>query len=753
MPRTADIKPRPTGKVRTVPLWDFVEQAYLDYSMYVILDRALPSVCDGLKPVQRRIVYAMLELGLNAQAKPKKSARTIGDVIGKYHPHGDTACYEAMVLMAQSFNYRYPLVDGQGNWGSVDDPKSFAAMRYTEARLTAYTKTLVDELGQGTVEWRHNFDGTLDEPEILPARLPNLLLNGTSGIAVGMSTDIPPHNLEEVTAACIQLLDKKRTSLEEIMQHIQGPDFPGGGEIVSSREDILNAYQTGKGMLRLRATYELEKKEIVITALPYQVSVTRVMEQIAAQVHAKKLPIIKDLRDESDEEKLVRLIIVPHGKRIDTEALMSHLFATTDLERNYRLNFNVIGIDGKPQVKPLRQLLNEWLGFRKQTTRRRLVWRLEQIVRSMEELEGFKIAYLNLDEVIQIIRESDEPKPTLMKRFKLSELQAQAILEIRLRQLAKLEQIKIEQKYQSLMEERKGIEKCLSSEARLKTLIKKELKADVKAYGDARRTALVEKPQARVIEQTRLVTAEPITIILSKMGWVKAVKSHEIEPRESNYRSGDEFLSYARGNNQEYVFFLDSSGRGYCLSAHSLSAAHRYGEPLSSRVTPPEGAHFIAVMTGKPDDRYLLASDHGYALQICLRDLSARGKNGKQILNLGKGQTALAAADIVATDSMAVAITSAAYLLAVPIEEIPILSKGRGNKLINIPKARLTAGEETLNFVACISPRQQLLLHVGRRRKRITFDDLSHYQGKRGQRGRKLPVGYRTVNYVEVGSL
>ena len=750
MSRIADTAAKPKQLIKQVPLGEFIERAYLDYSMYVVLDRALPAIGDGLKPVQRRIIYAMLELGLNAQAKPKKSARTIGDVIGKYHPHGDSACYEAMVLMAQPFTYRYPLVHGQGNWGSIDDPKSFAAMRYTEARLTPYAKVLTDELEQGTVDWRHNFDGTLNEPEVLPSRLPNVLLNGTSGIAVGMSTDIPPHNLSEVCAACLLLLNKKRTTTEELLEHIQAPDFPNGGEIVSSREEIIKAYQEGKGMLRLRATYTTKGKEIIITSLPYQVSVNRVMEQIANQVNAKKMPNIKDLRDESDEEHPVRLVIVPQGKQVDTEMLISHLLVATDLERNYRMNFNVIGIDGKPQVKPLRQMLQEWLEFRLQITKKRMTWRLNQIDNWLEELEGFKVVYLNLDKVIRVIRDSEKPKPVLMKQFKLSDRQAQAILDLRLRQLAKIEQLKIEQKHKQLTAEHKKISLCLKSEGRLKTLIKKELKADVTTYGDERRTAIVEKPQAKAIERIQLIAADPMTITLSTMGWVKASKGHELDAANLNYRSGDGFLSMVRSNNQAQVFFLDSSGRNYSLMVHALSPTHRYGEPLSSCLTPPDNARFVAVMAGKPEDKYLLASNHGYGLQIALKDLVAHSKNGKQILLLRAGQQAIASAAIESDDGLAIAITSGGHMLAIGLAEIPLLSKGKGNKLIGIPKKLLTEGEEFLGHIACLRPEQQLTIYVGKRSKKFSFDELLNYQGKRGTRGRKLPKGYRAVNVIGV---
>ncbi len=737
-----------------VPLIEFAERAYLDYSMYVVLDRALPALGDGLKPVQRRIVYAMSELGLAAGAKPKKSARTIGDVIGKYHPHGDAACYEAMVLMAQPFAYRYPLIDGQGNWGSIDNPKSFAAMRYTEARLSAYSKTLMDELAQGTTDWRANFDGTLEEPVRLPARLPNLLLNGASGIAVGMATDIPPHNLREVAAACTRLLDSPKASLSELLEDIRGPDFPGGGEIVSDQKDLHEIYGRGTGMIRIRATYAVEQGEIVITSLPYQVSAARVLEQIAAQVRDRKLPLVEDLRDESDQVHPVRLIVVPRGRRVDCESLMSHLFATTDLESNRRVNFNVIGNDGKPQVKTLKALLGEWLDFRRETVRRRLAWHLEKINRRLEELAGLLIVYLNLDEVIRIIRAEDDPKAKLMRRFRLSEVQVRAILEIRLRQLSKLEEVRIREEQAALSAREKDLETCLKSARRLKTLIKKELKADAEACGDERRTQLVVREQAREIKQEQLTPPEKLTIVLSKMGWVRAVRGHEVDATTLDYRTKDAFLSVARGDNRRDVTFLNGRGRCYSLPARSLPPSRRQGEPLSSYFSISEAVNFVSVITGDGDDLYLFAGSHGYALLARLGDTLARTRTGRQVLNLSEGEHAVAASP--AGDrgtGFVAAIGSAGNMLVVRLAEIPVLSKGRGNKLINIPKSRLDAGEESLAAVVCIQPGQTLTVRAGRRLKRIAFDNLMHYKGRRGQRGRKLPQGYRNVSRLEVEDL
>ncbi len=741
----------PAAPVSRVALVEFAERAYLDYSMYVVLDRALPALGDGLKPVQRRIVYAMSELGLDAGAKPKKSARTIGDVIGKYHPHGDAACYEAMVLMAQPFAYRYPLIDGQGNWGSIDNPKSFAAMRYTEARLSAYAKTLTSELDQGTTDWRANFDGTLEEPVHLPACLPNLLLNGAAGIAVGMATDIPPHNLNEITAACIRLLDSPRATLSELLKDVHGPDFPGGAELVSSEQELREIYERGTGMIRIRATYTVEQGEIIITSLPYQVSVLRVLEQIAAQVRDKKLPLVEDLRDESDQEHPVRLVVVPRSARVDRERLMSHLFATTDLEYNRRVNFNVIGNDGKPQVKTLRALLCEWLDFRKATVKRRLAWRLEKINRRLEELDGLMIVYLNLDEVIKIIRREDDPKAKLRRRFKLSEVQARAILELRLRQLSRLEELRIREEQQTLAAQKQEIERCLKSAQRLKTLIKKELKAAAAACGDERRTQLVVRAQAEELKHEQLAPVEKLSIVLSKMGWVRVVRGHDVDAAALEYRTKDAFLAVARGDNRRDAVFLDSRGRCYSLPARSLPTPRGQGEPLSSYFSLPEAANFAAVTTGDDDDLQLFVNSRGYALLGRLGDAIAHKRAGKQLLSVPADARAIAASPAGNPQTgLAAAVGSGGYLLAVALAELPVLSKGRGNKLINIPKSRLDSGEESLTAAVCVQPGQTLIVHAGRRHKRIMFADLEHYRGRRGQRGRKLPQGWRNVTRLEV---
>ena len=737
--------------VERLPLRTFTEKAYLDYSMYVILDRALPHIGDGLKPVQRRIVYAMSELGLSARAKFKKSARTVGDVLGKFHPHGDTACYEAMVHMAQSFSYRYPLVDGQGNWGSPDDPKSFAAMRYTEARLAAYAEVLLAELGQGTVDWGPNFDGTLDEPQLLPARLPNVLLNGATGIAVGMATDIPPHNVREVTSAAIRLLEDPKATVAELCEHIQGPDFPTEAEIITPRADLLAAYETGSGSVRMRARYEREDGDIVITALPYQVSGAKVLEQIAAQMQNKKLPMVEDLRDESDHENPTRLVIVPRSNRIDVEALMLHLFATTDLERSYRINFNIIGLDGRPQVKDLRSLLLEWLEFRTRTVTRRLEYRLKKVVDRLHLLEGLLIAFLNLDEVIRIIRAEDEPKPVLMQRFDLTEVQTDYILDTKLRQLARLEEMKIRGEQDELAKERAELERILGSRARLRTLIRKELSADAETYGDARRSPIVERTAAAALDETALVPSEPVTVVLSEKGWVRAAKGHEVDAVALSYKAGDGFRQAARCRSNQPALFLDSTGRVYALPAHSLPSARGQGEPLTGRLNAPDGASFVGVMAGDPDDLYLIASDAGYGFVAKLGDMISRNKAGKALLSAPPGAQVLPPARIrdLATDRVA-AITRDGHLLVTDLADIPQMARGKGNKIIGIPSARLKTREEYLVALCCVPAGGSLTVHAGRKFKTMKAAELDEYQGERGKRGLKLPRGYQGVDRVEV---
>jgi topoisomerase-4 subunit A len=741
--------------VEQQPLRDYTEKAYLNYSMYVISDRALPHIRDGLKPVQRRIVYAMSELGLSALAKYKKSARTVGDVLGKFHPHGDSACYEAMVLMAQSFSYRYPLVDGQGNWGSPDDPKSFAAMRYTEARLAPYADVLLSELEQGTVEWIPNFDGTLEEPSFLPARLPNILLNGTTGIAVGMATDIPPHNLREVVAACILLLDNPNASLEEICQHIQGPDFPTSAEIITPRTEILNLYQQGVGSIRMRAVYTQEQGDIIITALPHQVSGAKVLEQIAAQMQAKKLPMVEDLRDESDHENPTRLVIVPRSNRVDVESLMAHLFATTDLERSYRVNLNMLGLDGRPQVKGLLPLLREWLTYRRQTVTRRLQHRLDKILARLHILDGLLIAFLNIDEVIAIIRQEDQPKPVLMKRFALTEKQAEAILELKLRHLARLEEMRIRGEQEELAKERDNLSAVLNSDKRLTKLIRQELQQDAEKYGDPRRSPLVERNQAQALREEDIIPTEPVTVILSQMGWVRTAKGHDIDAASLSYKAGDKFKQAVSGRSNQLAVFLDSTGRSYALPAHSLPSARSQGEPLTGRVNPPAGATFTAVLMGEPEQAYVVASSAGYGFIVTLQDLFVKNRSGKAVLTLPGKALPLAPQLIPAPlselkQARIAAVSNTGHLLVFPLTDLPILARGKGNKIIHIPSNKFVQGEEFLTAIAVLMPTDALTLYAGKRSFTLKPSDLENYCGNRGLRGHKLPRGYQQVERIAV---
>jgi topoisomerase-4 subunit A len=740
--------------VEKLPLRTFTEKAYLDYSMYVILDRALPHIGDGLKPVQRRIIYAMSELGLLAATKHKKSARTVGDVIGKFHPHGDSACYEAMVHMAQDFAYRYPIVDGQGNWGSADDPKSFAAMRYTEARLTPYAAILLDELDQGTVEWAPNFDGTLQEPVLLPAQLPNLLLNGTSGIAVGMSTDIPPHNLREVVTALVRLLEEPDTTVKQLCQHIKGPDFPTGGELVTPRKELHEIYATGNGTLRLRATWERDEDDIIVTNLPFQVSGSKVLEQIDAQRQAKKLPLVEDLRDESDHENPTRLVITPKSGKVDVEALMSHLYATTDLERTLRVNINVIGLDGRPSVRDLKALLGEWLQFRTATVKRRLQYRLAKVEDRLHILEGLLIAYLNIDEVIRIIRREEKPKDVLMKRFGISDAQAESILNLRLRQLAKLEEIEIRTEQKELAKERDSLQQILKSATKLKNLIRDELLALAEKHGDARRTAIVEREAAQAIAETELVTSEPVTVVLSSSGWVRAAKGHDIDPVSLSYKSGDAFLSAATGKSNQLAVFIDSAGRAYCLPAHSLPSARGQGEPLTGRLNPAPGASFRGVLLGDPEMRWLVASNAGYGFFVRLGELHSRNRAGKACLRVPEGGDVLIPAPVTGPefpgDALVAALSSEGRLLVFPAAELPELPRGKGNKIFGISSRKFKAGEERLSAVAVFEPGQSLLLFSNQRTMTLGPKDLAEYQGARSQRGGLLPRGWRKVDRVAV---
>jgi topoisomerase-4 subunit A len=743
--------------VERQPLRAFTEKAYLEYSMYVILDRALPAIGDGLKPVQRRIIYAMSELGLSAVSKHKKSARTVGDVIGKFHPHGDSACYEAMVLMAQPFAYRYTIVDGQGNWGSQDDPKSFAAMRYTEAKLTRYAEVLLKELGEGTTDWVPNFDGTMDEPTVLPARMPNLLLNGTTGIAVGMATDIPPHNLREVANACIHLLEEPEATTRALMKFVKGPDLPTGAEIISPRSDLVDFYEKGTGSFKARATYTMEDECIVIEALPWQTSGSKVLEQIAEQMRAKKLPMVEDLRDESDHENPTRLVIVPKGRKVDVEQLMAHLFATTDLERNYRVNLNVIGLDGRPKVMGLREILSEWLKFRIGTVRRRLEWRLDKVTRRLHILDGLLAAYLNLDEVIRIIRREDEPKPVLMKRFSLSEEQAEAILETKLRHLAKLEEMKIRGEQAELAAERDDLQSILGSEKKLRKLVGDELTADAEKYGDARRSKIVEREAAQAIDETALIANEPVTVVLSAGGWVRAPKGHEIDPRSLQYKTGDQYQGAARGMSLQQAVFLDTTGRTYCVPAHSLPSARGLGEPLSGRLNPPDGARFMGVMMGAEESLWLLMSDAGYGFTVRFKDLITDRKAGKAVLNVPENSYAIAPALVPSEKALVcIAIVDAdgenGRLLAFPVSEVPEMPKGKGNKLFNIPTQLARERAEIVVGAAVVEPGGSLIIYNDDRSKTYSFSELKEYQGSRAQRGAVITRGWRKVTRIEAGS-
>ena len=736
-----------------IALKDFSEKAYLDYSMYVILDRALPHIGDGLKPVQRRIVYAMSELGLKSTAKFKKSARTVGDVIGKFHPHGDSASYEAMVLMAQPFSYRYTLVDGQGNWGSPDDPKSFAAMRYTESRLTRYSEVLLEELGQGTVEWQPNFDGTLDEPTVLPARVPNILLNGTTGIAVGMATDIPPHNLREVVNACVHLLDNPQATIADLFEDILGPDMPTEAEIISSREDILKMYETGRGSIRMRAVWQKDEEsgDIIITALPHQVSGAKILEQIAAQMQAKKLPMIADLRDESDHEDPTRLIIIPRSNRVDLDQVMQHLFATTDLERTYRVNMNMIGTDGRPAVKALNTILAEWLSFRTNTTRRRLQYRLEKVEERLLRLAALMVVFLNVDEVIRIIREEEHPKPVLMERFNLVEMQAEYILETKLRQLARLEEMKIREEQDALQKELENLQKILDSATKLKNLVRKELVAVAAEFGDGRRSPIIARVEAQAFSETELLSADPITVVISDKGWIRAAKGHDIDAAGLSYKAGDSVKFAIHGKSNQSVILLDSTGRSYAIPAHNLPSARGQGEPLSGRINPPSGATFEGALMGADNQAVLLASDAGYGFVAKLEDLASKNKAGKTLLTLPAGALVLPPQVLTNPEqALLAAVSNDGRLLVFPVTELPELARGKGNKIMNIPSARVQTREEFVVAVCVLNPNQMLTLYSGKRHITLKIADLEHYKGERGRRGNKLPRGFQKVDKVEV---
>lgn len=741
----------PIDANESITLKQYTEKAYLDYSMYVILDRALPNIGDGLKPVQRRIVYAMSELGLKSTAKFKKSARTVGDVIGKFHPHGDSAVYEAMVLTAQPFSYRYTLIEGQGNWGSPDDPKSFAAMRYTESKLTKYSEVLLSELGQGTVDWAPNFDGTMDEPTVLPAKVPNILLNGTTGIAVGMATDIPPHNLLEVVNATIHKLDNPNATVADLCEFIHGPDMPTEAEIISPKADLQKMYETGRGSLRMRAIWSKQDGDAVITALPHQVSGAKILEQIAAQMQAKKLPMVADLRDESDHENPTRLVIVPRSNRIDLDAMMSHLFASTDLERTYRVNMNMIGIDGKPAVKALDTILSEWLSFRTVTVRRRLQYRLAKVEERLLRLAALMVVFLNVDEVIQIIRNEDEPKPVLMQRFDLVEAQAEYILETKLRQLARLEEMKIKEEQDALEKEREGLNKTLDSARRLKTLVKKELQEAAQEFGDERRSPIVARAEATAFNETDLISSEPITAVISDKGWIRSAKGHDIDPTALNYKAGDSFKIAAKGKSNQNVVLLDSTGRSYALAAHTLPSARGQGEPISGRVNPPSGAEFMSAFMGDDKQKILMSSDAGYGFVGTIGDLYTKNKAGKAALNLPKGGRVMPVVMIEsAANPMIVAISNEGRLLVFPLGDLPELARGKGNKIMNIPAARVQNREEFVVAVQVVGDGQQLTVYSGKRHLSLKMSDLEHYRGERGRRGNKLPRGFQKVDSVTV---
>ncbi|PKF79225.1 DNA topoisomerase IV subunit A [Vibrio sp. vnigr-6D03] len=739
--------------VEQLPMRRFTEDAYLNYSMYVIMDRALPYIGDGLKPVQRRIIYAMSELGLSAASKYKKSARTVGDVLGKYHPHGDSACYEAMVLMAQPFSYRYPLVDGQGNWGAPDDPKSFAAMRYTEAKLSKFAEVLLGELGQGTVEWQPNFDGTMKEPQMLPARLPHILLNGVTGIAVGMATDIPPHNVREVADATIKLIDNPKLELDDIMQHVQGPDYPTEAEIISPKAEIEKIYRNGRGSIKMRAVWNKENGEIVITSLPHQVSGAKLLEQIANQMRAKKLPMVDDLRDESDHENPTRIVIVPRSNRVDSDQLMNHLFASTDLEKSYRVNLNMIGLDNRPQVKGLVTILKEWIEFRRETVRRRLQYRLDKVLARLHILEGLLIAYLNLDEVIEIIRTEDDPKAVLMSRFSISEIQADAILDTKLRNLAKLEEMKIRGEQEELEKEREKLEQLLGSERRLNTLIKKEIKADAEKYGDDRRSPIVERAEAKALTERDLMPSEPITVVLSEKGWIRHAKGHDVDSESLNYKSGDKYLAHARGKSNQQAVFLGTDGRSYSLESHSLPSARSQGEPITGRLNITAGTTISQVIMGEEDQLWLVGSDAGYGFVCKGTDLLSKNRSGKALVNLPQNSEVMTPSAISDLDNDEIlAITNQGRMLIFAIKDLPQLSKGKGNKIINIPSAKAKEREETVSHLMALPSGVSITLYAGKRKLGLKPADLDNFRGERGRRGSLLPRGLQRVTRIEIES-
>ncbi|MDT0595563.1 DNA topoisomerase IV subunit A [Glaciecola petra] len=737
--------------IEQMPMGRFTEDAYLNYSMYVIMDRALPHIGDGLKPVQRRIIYAMSDLGLSNNAKYKKSARTVGDVLGKFHPHGDSACYEAMVLMAQPFSYRYPLVDGQGNWGAPDDPKSFAAMRYTEARLSKFSEVLLTELGQGTADWQPNFDGELNEPVVLPARLPHILLNGVTGIAVGMATDIPPHNVRELADACALLLDNSRAELTELLTIVQGPDYPTDAEIITPKADISKIYETGRGSIKMRAVFAQDNGEIIISALPHQASGAKIIEQIANQMQAKKLPMVSDLRDESDHENPTRLVITPRSNRVDTTQLMNHLFATTDLEKSYRVNINMIGLDGRPHVKDLKTILSEWLVFRKTTVTRRIQYRLDKLLARLHILEGLLIAFLNIDEVIEIIRTHDEPKKELISRFSLSEKQAEAILDLKLRHLAKLEEFKIKSEQEELAKERDSLQLLLSSDRRLKTLIKKEILADAETYGDDRRSPIVAREDAKALTEKELIPSEAVTVVLSEKGWARCAKGHDVDVEGLSYKAGDSYLASAKGRSNQLAVFLDSGGRTFSCDAHGLPSARSQGEPITGRFNIVGGERAEYVIMGQDQQSYLVGSDAGYGFVSSFTDMVTKNKAGKAFVSLPTAAKILEPRPISGVDTdWCLSISNQGRMLLFPLKDLPVLGKGKGNKLMNIPSAKAKIREEYLTQLAVVPDGASVKVISGKRGMTLTANDLSHYQGERGRRGNKLPRGLQRVDDIEI---
>ena len=718
---------------------EFTEQAYLNYAMYVIMDRALPHISDGLKPVQRRIVFAMSELGLKSTGKPKKSARTVGDVLGKYHPHGDSACYEAMVLMAQPFSYRYPFVEGQGNWGSPDDPKSFAAMRYTEAKLSAYSDLLLTELGQGTVDWQDNFDGSMKEPVNLPARVPNILLNGTTGIAVGMATDIPPHNLREVVKGTIALIRKPHLTDEQVAEYIPAPDLPTRAEIITPPAELLKIQITGRGSYRTRAIYTIEKNEIIISELPYQVSGSKVITQIADQMQAKKLPFVSDLRDESDHKNPTRLVIVLRSNRIDAESVMSHLFATTDLESSYRVNMNMIGADGRPQVKSIRRILLEWIEIRKNTVTRRLQYHLNKIEKRLHILGGLIVAFLNIDEVIRVIREEDQPKPELMSKFNIDEIQAEAILELKLRHLAKLEEMEMRREQEELEAKAAIIREQLENPESLKALIINELKDDAKKFGDDRRSPIVQRAEASAMSEQDLMPAEAVTVILSEAGWIRCAKGHDIDVEKLNFRAGDQYLSSAQGKSNQKVYVLDETGRSYALSISSLPSARGLGEPLSSKLSPANGVSFIQTLVEEDDCEIVALSSNGYGFKTQAKQLDTNAKAGKSFLTVADDAKAFPL-EIIQDETHLAILSTAGRLLLVDLTDLPVLNKGKGNKLI-----QLEAGDEILSVIV-LNLNEIIQVVAGQQQLKLKGDDLQKYIGKRASKGMLLPRGYQKAN-------